>query len=541
MPLDVRDNVPSRETSDQLILCYLRTFESTYRILHIPSFQTEYHAYWLNPPAASDVFVIKLLLVMAIGTCFYQEPPNPNPLNLRVAAVQWIYTAQSWLSSPFEKSRINLANLQIHCLLLLARQTNAVDGDLIWISAGSLLRIAMHIGLHRDPSHVPKVSVFYAEQRRRLWATVLEMLIQSSMDSGCPPLISLEDFDCGPPSNIDDLQINESTKTPLVPKPEGVFTETSIQITLARSLPVRLAIAKLLNDLRSGASYDETLRLAADLTAACRHNALSIQSWLSHSIHPNTEVQPTSFQTKLLELLTHRFILALHMPFAIKARTNPIYYFSRKICLETSLFLLSSARPPPQAHITNSVQPLPADDYTSIKLCGGGLFRGVPLRAVTALALEVISQLSTPSSAFLSTSESIERQEARRAIEEYVELTALRIEAGERSVKGHVFASCILAQIDALQAGKSVDSEVSAAVTRSIDRCYDILKQRAAMDAEGEDAGTGWSGDGSEHQTGDRNDENTLLDGFGWDGVVSFDLFHCPFSKCLCCMRALAI
>ena len=97
------------------------------RILHIPLFRREYAQYWDNPKSVGNGFVLRLLLVLSIGTSLY---PN-SQISLRSSVRQWIYAAVSWLSAPFEKSRLNLNGLQIYCLLLIARQVNAVESDLV--------------------------------------------------------------------------------------------------------------------------------------------------------------------------------------------------------------------------------------------------------------------------------------------------------------------------------------------------------------------------------------------------------------------------
>lgn len=101
--------------------------------------------------------------------------------------------------------------------------------------------------------------------RRRLWATVLEIVLQSSMDSGGPPLISCYDFDCESPSNLDDEQLYEAGNSLPKAKPTDTFTQTSVQVVLMKSFPIRLKIATLLNGFRTNLSYDETLRLGAEL------------------------------------------------------------------------------------------------------------------------------------------------------------------------------------------------------------------------------------------------------------------------------------
>ena len=145
--------------------------------------------------------------MITIGSCLIRDPAWL--IDLRPMAMRWIYLAQSWLSAPFHKSRLTYSTLQLHCLILLARQTNYVGPELVWISAGTLVQMATHMGLHRDPTNYPKMSPFHVELRRRLWAVTLEMVLQSSLDSGMPPLISQDDYDTLAPKNIDDSEITE--------------------------------------------------------------------------------------------------------------------------------------------------------------------------------------------------------------------------------------------------------------------------------------------------------------------------------------------
>ena len=149
-----------------------------------------------------------LTLRLLLGSCLIREPAGL--IDLRPTAMGWIYLAQAWLSAPFHKSRLSYTALQLHCLILLARQTNYVGPELVWISAGTLVRMATHMGLHRDPTNYPKMSSFHVELRRRLWAVTLEMALQSSLDSGMPPLISQDDYDTLAPKNIDDSEIAEN-------------------------------------------------------------------------------------------------------------------------------------------------------------------------------------------------------------------------------------------------------------------------------------------------------------------------------------------
>ena len=97
----------------------------------------------------------------------------------------------------------------------------------------------MQMGLHRDPEHLPKMSILSVELRRRLWATIMEMTVQSSLESGLPPLISFNDFDTKPPLNINDSEVDELTQVLPIAKDLATFTQTSLQLALLQSLRIR--------------------------------------------------------------------------------------------------------------------------------------------------------------------------------------------------------------------------------------------------------------------------------------------------------------
>ena len=138
-------------------------------------------------------------------------------------------------------------------------------------------------GFHRDPTNYPKMAPFNVEIRRRLWATVLEIALQSSLDSGMPPLISSDDYDTLAPKNIDDSEIMEDSEIGPKAKPSTTYTQTSIQIILLRSLLKRLAIARLINHFRSKPSYEDVLRLSSELSDILRDSTVALQNFQSQN------------------------------------------------------------------------------------------------------------------------------------------------------------------------------------------------------------------------------------------------------------------
>ncbi|KND87121.1 Multidrug resistance regulator 1 [Tolypocladium ophioglossoides CBS 100239] len=479
----LREFMPSRDTADRLVQLYLRTFESVHRVLHVPTFQRDYVQYWSNPQAASECSVLQLLLVMAIGTCFYQDPSSSDGADgcptLHEQSTQWIHIAHIRLAVPFRKKYLDLRGVQAQSLLVLAllTNTNAVGGDLAWITTASLVQSAMAIGLHLGPSQLP-VSPLEAEVRRRLWATMLELAVQASLDSGMHPVIAAEALDsCELPSNLDDSQISESTKTLPASQPTSMFTQNSIQCALLRSLPIRLKIAETLSRFRSELPYDSARRMGAELTAALRETSELIDSFLP--------TPPSAFQIQLQDLLVRRFLLILHAQFAYKASSDVNYHFSRTVCLECSLLLLSprrnSSSNEPRGGRDSNTTPSSLDDYTNLRVYGDGLFKNVLLAAALTVCAEILLQLHEDSSPAAS---SLSRRELLQAIEDAATLTRCRILRGETSVKAHVFFACVLAKIGtsrrraSLQHKPQTDQVVADGAKRALDSCFGALEAR---------------------------------------------------------------
>jgi Fungal specific transcription factor domain len=149
--------IPSKELADQMTQLYISHFESAFRILHVPSFRSEYDEYWRDPLQASDTLRLKVHLVIAIGSSICEPTNKTDPL--RHEALRWVHFAQNWVSGPLEKSRINISGLQIQCLLILARQALYIGGDLVWVSMGTVVRTAVQMGLHRDPKNFKNMTM----------------------------------------------------------------------------------------------------------------------------------------------------------------------------------------------------------------------------------------------------------------------------------------------------------------------------------------------------------------------------------------------
>ncbi|KAI1775835.1 hypothetical protein F4818DRAFT_415085 [Hypoxylon cercidicola] len=438
-------NIPPREIADNLIDAYFRTSESIFRIVHVPSFRKDYENFWLSPDSVDLSFLIQLQLVMAIGSTIYD-----GCFSMRKSATKWVYEAQCWLISPNPKSRLTLSGLQVMLLLCIAQEAAGVGPDLVWMPVGQLMRTAIFMGLHRDPKKLPKMTRLRSEMRRRLWNTILELALQTSIDSGGPPLIALQDFDTCAPANCDDDELTDDD-VPTTASPPDKFTDMSMALALRTSFTARLAIAQTLNDISTQHSYDDIIRLHSHLSAVYKLLSQTLQRFTS------TERQPTSFQRRLVDFIVRRYFMALHLPYFHPAMKEPTYAFSRKTVVEMSVklyctvFPSAALSPRPLRPSVNDIgsTTVGLDDLARFATCGSGFFRSIVSQAAMAIGFELQNQLQEDDGLGPPTP----RVDLLNIFRDSISWLYLRIQAGETNVKGFFFESALLAQIEGFTNG----------------------------------------------------------------------------------------
>ena len=463
---------PPWDVADKLVDNYFSCFETTYRILHEPGFRREYAGFKAGVSSIPHRQQLTVLLVIAIGSTIDSDGHLP-----RTTIYQWVHDAETWLAGPLEKDRLSIAGIQVHCLTLLARQMYSIGTDLSWISTGALLQKAMQIGLHRDPKHLPPMSRYFAEMRRRLWLTILEMMVQDSLDASMPVRVALDEFDTELPSALPDSELsmieasmpvtstsNESdtalptalsdsepnvTDKPSQKGPESAPEQQAcMQLLLARSLPLRLRIVAVLTNLKTELSYQETLTLTEQLLSECQQLA-TVSSLSTTQLH-------------LLEFHTRRFIIPLNALFASKARSNQLYHYSLTIATETALHLMT----------------LEADaQFQRLFTLAGGMFRETLRYASTIISLQFLSDTRSHLLNRSLQQNASRREPWKQALRDMVTLTRARVQAGATNVKNYMFLTMILAEAESIETGGDVEKAVRIAAKESLQECRDMIMQ----------------------------------------------------------------
>lgn len=357
--------LPHVDACDKLVQLYFDNFEVALRILHRPSFTTDFAQFRQTPQAYAadkhrEVWVAQLLMVMAIGFSI-ETPRSCLPGGGDAQVDKWVDSVQLWLRSLKNTRMTEFAVLQAGCLFLLAHQLRYIKRDILSMETSSLVRAAMMAGLQRDPGTCSHITPAQVELRRRLWVTYVQLDIVAALFSGLPPVVRHGDFDCQPPGNFDDASLGA------VPAPASEMTESTLQRTRALAIPVQLQILQLI--YREGARADYARVLELD-----REFRFLYPPWGYDGTGVRAPADSWWLPEVLWDTYRHRTLMFLHRPFAVRAGTQPAYAYSRQVCVESAL-----------AHLDHQTREATSDAAWHLH----GLFRDDYMQSALHLCLEL--------------------------------------------------------------------------------------------------------------------------------------------------------
>jgi hypothetical protein len=433
-----------------LLHLYITKFEPFYRIIHIPSIKAEYENHWQNPSMTDTFQILKIQLCLAIGCYLYDDE-----FSLRKYVAQWIHESKMAVV-VLGKPPSGILGMQLLCLLHIARRHyTGKEGPPAWISGGTLYQAALYIGLHLDPSALPTLSTFEAEMRRRLWATTLELQLDSSLDTGTSPLTSFDGHNCRPPSNINDNQLDPKADIEPIVSSDGTFTDVSLQLAYHQSFNLRLKILKVLNNTRYHAPYQEILQLTSELNDAIQTLESRLNSYGS---------SVTEFQRRWSDILLRRYFTLLHIPYMQLAMKNPLYYFSRKVCVDNAIQLSYEFTPSTNtekileslrvaANIDSSCKEIPRLSYCTVSHA-----RIYPLACINIISSELsmllaenphISRQMANIQGHVGLSGNLQMVQLYAILREALRNSKCRLKAAQTDVKLYVHIAVLVAEIEA--------------------------------------------------------------------------------------------
>ncbi|KAI1330666.1 fungal-specific transcription factor domain-containing protein [Xylariaceae sp. FL0255] len=327
--------LPSKEETDSLVSHYLDEFEQLHRIVHIPTFKKDYATFW-DPDQTRAAALTALVLTMLSVSCCLDMQVSSKFVGIQSRAFQKaekrIIACSNWMDQQSHKYR-RLVHYQIMCLLYLAKRVNVIKKKRFWTESGSLIRNGMIVGLQQDPDSIPsELTPYNKEMRRRLWSTMVEFDIQSSIDIGAPTLLRQIYNNTDAPRNIDDESFGpDSTELP-PSRPNTEYTYSSYAHLSRQSLSLRLDLNKLLTGPPIDLDWEQVLQF----TDMISKEIDALPTWDFDTAQNTKSSQKPELARTLLHIQLKQYLLLLHLPL-IKLRKSHTRYQTSELIFYTTV------------------------------------------------------------------------------------------------------------------------------------------------------------------------------------------------------------
>lgn len=206
-----------------------------------------------------------------------------------------------------------------------------------WVLYGIIVRLALRMGYHRDPSHSSRITPFQAEMRRRTWMQVFLFDVMAGAQIGLPRMIREWQADTAEPRNLRDEDFGEDTVR--LPPSRPDTEHTNVQFFLAKYRLI--SIFGMINDLTTStraSSYAEVMKLDKMLHDYLQAMPLPLRMrTMTESIMDNHNI----IVRRIFMLLSFcRAQIVLHRKHLLLARTDGRYTYSSTTCIDAALRIL---------------------------------------------------------------------------------------------------------------------------------------------------------------------------------------------------------
>ncbi|KAF4631297.1 hypothetical protein G7Y89_g6826 [Cudoniella acicularis] len=342
----VLESLPSRDAADKLVTRFFDSYNPSIParfLLHKATFLKQLDRHWSNPANTKIIWIGLLYAVLCFAMQSYNRnndvPPEYEGTAPAIADLYRIRTAQCIVIADITKPGEYM--IETLTLYAMCEYTSERDGDMgTWLLSGTMVRLALQQGYHRDPSQHPNLTVFQAEMRRRVWSCVTQHELLFSVLIGLPKFLLFAYCDTRSPSNIHEDELYEDMKEMPPSRPLGEATQVTYQVVKLRIMRAYGCVVEFLHLLQPQ-PYEEALRLDLMLMQAREEIPAHLQLGTLEEMKNDS---PSFIMEKcILQIFYHKAICVLHRKFWDAAPTNTpkgTFYYSRKTCVSSALSLL---------------------------------------------------------------------------------------------------------------------------------------------------------------------------------------------------------
>ena len=384
--------VPDKKSADRLLSLWFNSPDPFKPIIHAPTFQDEYRRFWKNPKDTPVMWLGLLFAILSLAESFGLRDNNPASQAAQqcLAKVNKYHSmsASAAVLADFTKPK----QYTLECLILYAaglRSNNAFVN--VWLMIGLIVRLALRMGYHRDPSQYPNISAFNGEMRRRVWAIISMIDVLISFQLGLPSMIRTIASDTEPPRNLLDRDFSVSTK--VLPPGRGIHELTPSSYTRGKVRIVRIfAQASELSHATVPPSHEEVMLLDKQLEEAKAALPPLLQMPdISELVTDPAEQLMCRFNLDLLYMKTktvlhRRYMLIPFSQLSPGEQAKGIGH-SREVCVNCAMRVL-------QHHHTIYSASQPGGQLESVKWYMGSISTHDFLLAAMVLCLELSLQIS---------------------------------------------------------------------------------------------------------------------------------------------------
>ena len=267
----------------------------------------------------------------------YDEPPEYEGISESLFQLYRLRTAQCLIIGDIAKCLpYTLETLRFNATAELNRKDDNSRG--LWIMTGVIVRAAINMGYHRDPSQPSSISILQAEYRRRVWLSVIGMDDMASFLVGCPRMMPATYSDTMEPRNLHDWELSDNTTVLPPSRPLTEPTPATYMIVKGRLFRALGRITDF-NNTPSLGSYDTLLEIDNSLYEAYQNFPPHMKVYGSTGDF-NSSKYKSDISNLQLESMYHKGMCTLHRKFIAKGRLDPQYNLSRDRCISSALALL---------------------------------------------------------------------------------------------------------------------------------------------------------------------------------------------------------
>ncbi|OAX79844.1 hypothetical protein ACJ72_05837, partial [Emergomyces africanus] len=344
---EILHTIPSKPAVDCLVSRFLQSMELGDLIIHKSTFQKQYELFWRDPSSTDIMWIGLLFGMMCLGSYFYlldgmsQESTEGTEVAVKLYRKR---CTQCLILGNYTKPQQAALNTLV--VYFMSEFISCQDTEFgLSLLVGAIVRLALRMGYHRDPSHYPHISVFDGEMRRRTWAVISHLDLMMPVQFGIQRFTNEKLTDTALPRNLMNEDFDENT-TELPPsRPKTELTPVSYVNARTMLLQVLGNVIESIESTRQ-VSYELIMKKDNELNQLFE----SLPSQFKMPKGTLVELPTSIFQRIVLELIYNKTRCLLHKKhFALP---DTAYTYSRRTCLDAAMRILKM-----QSFLHNEAQP----------------------------------------------------------------------------------------------------------------------------------------------------------------------------------------